>query len=327
MGKSAPEPTPPRETSAAATGTNLSTAIANAFLTNVNEYGPDGSREFFQIGGTPTSTPATASTPTALTWRDMPEYDASGRALNPIERREMADRQNARMPAPQASGGMTASGDGVSVTDPYTGQTYNIPRFGVRTTLSPQQQAIKDQQDRAKLNLATLGSDLSGTLGDQLRGNFRLGNEETEARLMDLGMRRLRPEFDRRDEDMRTRLANQGIKAGSMAYDREMQNLGMQENDAINQLLLAGRGQAAQELLTEDNQRINQISALLGGGQVSMPNFMSGVGVRPMATTDNAALIANADNARMGAWQQQQAALGGLFGGLGDFATGLGAFR
>lgn len=256
MGKSAPKPTPPKETSAASTGTSVSTAIANAFLQNMNETTPDGTKTFDQTGS-------------------------------------------------------------YSFTDPYTGQSYTIPRFSVTQTLSPEQQAIKSQQDAASLNLATLGKDLSGTLGQQLTGNFQLGNEAVEGRLFDLGRQRLDPLFAQRDEDLRTRLANQGIKAGTSAYDREMGLLGQQQNDAYNQLLLSGRGQAAQELLTEDNQRINQISALLGGGQVSQPNFMTSAGVGAIPTTDNASIIANSDAQRLAAWQQQQAALGSAIGGIG----------
>lgn len=256
MGKSAPKPTPPKETSAASTGTSVSTAIANAFLQNMNETTPDGTKTFDQTGS-------------------------------------------------------------YSFTDPYTGQSYTIPRFSVTQTLSPEQQAIKAQQDAASLNLATLGKDLSGTLGQQLTGNFQLGNEEVEGRLFDLGRQRLDPLFAQREEDLRTRLANQGIKAGTAAYDREMGLLGQQQNDAYNQLLLSGRGQAAQELLTEDNQRINQISALLGGGQVSQPNFMTSAGVGAIPTTDNASIIANSDAQRLAAWQQQQAALGSAIGGIG----------
>lgn len=256
MGKKSPAPTPPRETSAAATGTNISTAIANAFLQNMDESGPDGTRTFDQTGST-------------------------------------------------------------QITDPYTGKTYTIPRFSVTTTLSPEQQRIKEQQDAASLNLSMLGNNLSGQLGQQLTGNFKLGNEAVESRLFDLGRQRLDPMFAQRDEDLRTRLANQGIKAGTQAYDREMALLGQQQNDAYNNLLLQGRGQASQELLTEDNQRINQISALLNGGQVSMPNFMTGVGVQGAPTTDNASIIANSDNARMAGWQANQAAMGSAIGSLG----------
>ena len=261
MGKQkAPQPTDPKLTSAATTGTNISTSIANAYLQNMNEYGPDGTKTFDQTGMT-------------------------------------------------------------TVTDPYTGKTYQIPKFSVTTTLSDQQKAIKGQQDAASLNLATLGKDLSGTLGQQLTGNFSLGNEETEGRLFDLGRKRLDPMFANRDEDLRTRLANQGIKAGTAAYDREMGLLGQQQNDAYNSLLLQGRGQASQELLTEDNQRINQISALLGGGQVSMPNFMTGANVGAIPTTDNASIIGNSDNAKMAAWQANQAAMGSMLGGLGGLFT------
>lgn len=256
MGKAPPKPTPPRETSAAATGTNISTGIANAWLTNLDEYGPDGSRVFNQTGSE-------------------------------------------------------------SITDPYTGKTYTVPRFGVTTNLSDAQKAIKGQNDTASLNLSTLGANLSGTLGNQLKDNFKLGNEAVEGRLMELGSKRLDPMFARRDEDLRTRLANQGIKVGSEAYAREMEGLGQQQNDAYNQLLLMGRGQASNELLTEDNARINQISALMSGGQVSQPNFQSGVGVGAVPTTDNASIIANNDAARANAWSQKQAAMGSAIGGLG----------
>jgi hypothetical protein len=252
----APAPPRPQETSAATTGTNISTGIANAYMTNMNEYGPDGSKEFTKSGMQ-------------------------------------------------------------KVTDPYTGKTYEIPRFSVTTKLSENQTAIKGQNDAASLNLATLGNRLSGTLGEQLTGNFKLGNEAVESRLFDLGRQRLDPMFAQRDEALRTRLANQGIRAGTEAYDREMASLGQNQNDAYNNLLLQGRGQATQELLTEDNQRINQISALLNGGQVSSPNFLTGNNVSPIAGTDNGSIIANDYNNRMAAWSGSQEAMGSALGGLG----------
>ena len=52
MGKKAPQPTDPRETSAATTGSNVSTSVANAFMQNMNEYGPDGTKTFDQTGST-----------------------------------------------------------------------------------------------------------------------------------------------------------------------------------------------------------------------------------------------------------------------------------
>lgn len=252
----APKGTPPKETSAAATATNISTGIANAYMTNMDEVTADGTRSFENIGSE-------------------------------------------------------------SVYDPYTKMTNVVPRFRVTTTLSDAQQGIKSQNDRASLNMSTLGANLSGKLGTQLTDNFRLGNEATESRLMDLGRKRLDPMFAQKDEALRARLANQGINVGSEAYRREMEGFGQQQNDAYNQLLLNGRGMASNELLTEDNQRINQISALMGGGQVSQPNFQSGVGVNPAPTTDNASIIANSDAQKMQAWQQNQAAMGSMISGVG----------
>lgn len=207
-------------------------------------------------------------------------------------------------------------------TDPYTEKTYTVPRFSVTQTLSPTGQRIKGQQDKADLNLATLGADLSGTLGQQLTGNFQLGNEAVEGRLDELMRMRADPRFAREEEALRTRLANQGVTAGSEAWNREMEMFGQNKNDAYNQMYLQGRGQAAQEMLTEDNQRINQISALLSGGQVSMPNFMTGANVGGMATTDNAGLITNYDNQRMQAWQQDMANRQSLMGGLFSLGAG-----
>jgi len=204
--------------------------------------------------------------------------------------------------------------------DPYTGQTYDIPRFTQTQTLSENQQAIKGQQDAANLNLATLGNSLSGTLGQQLTGNFKLGNEAVESRLFELGSQRLNPIFAQRDEALRTRLTNQGIREGSAAWNNAMTQQGQQQNDAYNQLLLQGRGQASQELLTEDNQRINQISALLNGGQVSQPNFMQ-TPQSQIPTTDVAGIINNNYQQQVAAVNAQNAQTSSIMGGL----FGLGA--
>lgn len=197
-----------------------------------------------------------------------------------------------------------------------SGVTRTVPTFTNTTTLSDSERGIFDQASGARLNLATLGNNLSGQLGQQLTQNFSLGNEPTEARLMELGRKRLDPMFAQRDEDLRTRLANQGIRAGTSAYDREMGLMGQQQNDAYNQLLLSGRAQAGQEMLAEDNQRINQIGALMSGGQVQMPQF-SGPNVQGAPTTDVASIITNADNQRMKAWQENQASMGSMIGSLG----------
>lgn len=53
-------------------------------------------------------------------------------------------------------------------TDPNTGRTYDIPTYTAETTLSPDQQAILDQSNKAGLSFATLAADQSGRLKDHL---------------------------------------------------------------------------------------------------------------------------------------------------------------
>lgn len=262
MGKSsAPKPPDPMKTAAAQTGTNISTAVANSYLNNANQVGPDGSITYSNNG-----------------------YE--------------------------------------TVRDPSTGKSYQIPIRTATTQLSPQQQAIKAQTDAAQLNLGGLANQQSGFLKDYMAKPFELSNEATESRLMELGRSRLDPALDRRRESMESRLANQGVMLGSEGYDRAMSSLNEGENDAYNQLLLSGRGQAIQELLTERNQPINEISALLSGSQVSMPQA-AGYNQANIATTDVGGLI-NANYAQQQAnYQNKQAGLGGLFSGLGSLAGGM----
>jgi hypothetical protein len=200
-------------------------------------------------------------------------------------------------------------------TDPYTGRSYDLPRYTATTTLNDQQQATLDQSQAAQGNLASLANERSAFLQDYLKDSGAM-TDQIDAKLYDIGRQRLDPRFAQQRDQMQTRLANQGIAPGSEAYNREMTSLGQNENDAYNQLILSGRNQAMGEV----NAPINQITALLSGSQVSNPN----VGMyqpQGAATTDVAGLINQNYNQRLSGWQQQQAQQQGLLGGL----FGLGA--
>lgn len=212
-----------------------------------------------------------------------------------------------------------------SFTDPYTGQTYDLPTFTETVTLSPEQQAIYDKNKAAQGNLADLASQQSGFLKDYMSKPIELGNEATEARLFELGSKRLDPRFAREEEAMRTNLINRGIREGSDAFTAAMSDFNAGKNDAYNNLLLSGRGQAVQESLAERNQPINEITALLSGSQVSQPQFTGG-NVAPIPTTDVAGLINQNYNQQYGNYQNQMNqwnnVMGGLFG-LGGQLIGL----
>lgn len=207
-------------------------------------------------------------------------------------------------------------------TDPNTGTVHKIPRYLQETKLSDTGQAIKGQTDQTQLNMAQTGAQQSGFLKDYLGEIWNPDTSAIEGRISELGSQRLDPRFAQEEDKLRTRLANQGVTAGSEAWNREMSGFGQTKNDAYNSLALQGRGQAFGELQTQRNQPINEIAALLSGSQVNNPN-VSMMQPQGAATTDVAGLINANYNQRLGNWQTQQANRQSLMGGL--FGLGAGA--
>lgn len=201
--------------------------------------------------------------------------------------------------------------------DPYTGKSYEIPRYTATQTLSEQQQGIKDQSDSAQLNLAGLANQQSGFLQDYMSKPFEYSNQDAENWAYDLGSQRLDPRFAKQEEAERTRLLNSGIREGSDAWNGAMGQLGESKNDAYNSLMLSGRAQSYQEALTGRNQPINEITALLSGSQVSQPNFVN-ANMPQIAGTDVGGIINDNYKQQLGAWQANQPNFGGLLTGVGQ---------
>lgn len=371
MGKSAPKSPDPKETAAAQTSTNVTTAIANGYLGNINQNTPDGSLQY-------------------------------------------------------------SYGDYKTVKDPTTGATYQVPTTTVTQTLSPQQQAIKDQNDKASLNLATLANNQSGRLDNLLGTPFNLNGAPAAAdpsklavptyqnftggpqlqtsagnagditksygidfdtsKYEDALMQRLNPQLAQNREALELRLSLQGLQPGSPAYDRAIDAATRQENDArIGAVLNAGQEQsrlaglaqnqatfqnsaqnqgftqglanaqlgnsanqqmysnqtsatAANNALSDQrfnaqqaannaqnqarstylneqyalrNQPINEISALLSGGQVTNPQFVPTQG-QSMPTVDYAGLVNQKYQNDMARYNSSQAGIGSVLGGLGS---------
>ena len=220
-------------------------------------------------------------------------------------------------------GSLTYSRTGNNTFTDAQGRTVTVPQYTATKTYSPEGQELYNIGQQTEKNIATIGRDQSSRIGDLLGTPLRLGNEATEGRLMELGMSRLQPQFNRNEESLRTRLANSGIRQGTSAWDTEMGRLGQNQNDAINQLLLSGRAQANQELMSERNQPINEITALMSGSQVNQPNFVSTPQTQ-VGGVDYAGQVAKQYEAQQNAYNQKMAQnnamIGGLFG-LGSSAT------
>lgn len=146
MAKDTPSPPAapnPYQTAAAQTGTNVNTAIANAWLGNANEVTPWGSVSYQPIG-----------------WHSVPGEggtSAGGTA------------------AGGGSGGYFAAGGGMDPTGGMGGgsqQSYQVPQFQRTVTLSPDQQRLFDQQNQLRGGLNDLALSqtqrIGGILGSPL---------------------------------------------------------------------------------------------------------------------------------------------------------------
>ena len=231
-----PTPPDPNQVAGAQTGTNVSTAIANTAMGQVNQVTPDGSLTYSTTGN--------------HSW-----------------------------------------------TDPSTGQTYNVPQYTATTSLSPAAQAIRDQNNTASLNLATLAANQSGRAdallsqpldmngapaaadrtgfgpasyggaltapqfsqgGAPLPGTANLQDSYTpeggfsadRQRVEDALMGRLDQQRGRDMEGLRTQLAGQGINIGTEAYSRALQDFERTNTDMRTSAIL-GAGQEQSRLLGE----------------------------------------------------------------------------
>jgi hypothetical protein len=218
------------------------------------------------------------------------------------------------------NGSLTYSQTGTSkFTDPYTGQSYDIPNYTQTTTLSPDQQKLYDLNNQTQQNLGNIGVQQSDKIGSLLNTPFdpSTANKAVEDKIDALGAARLDPQFARSQDALATQLANQGIQPGSAAWKAQMDQFQQGKNDAYNQLYLNGNQQAFQQAVTTRNQPINEITALMSGSQVSNPTF----GATPQTTiptTDTAGIINTNFNQQQAQYQtqlqQQNALMGGLFG-------------
>jgi len=190
------------------------------------------------------------------------------------------------------------------------GRTVSTPQFTATTTLSPQQQAIKDQTDAASLNLGTLANKQSAAIGEQLSKPFQFNNDDASNWSYDLASQRILPQQEKAGAALRTQLISSGIRPGTAAYDSEMARLTNANTDQLNQLALTGRGQAYQEQLSQYNNPINTISALMSGSQVANPQFAQ-TPQSSVAGVDYTGLVNQQYQAKV---QNQNAMLGGLFG-------------
>lgn len=223
-----------------------------------------------------------------------------------------------------------------SFTDPNSGVTYDLPTMTATTTLNPMAQTAFDEQQRANASLSTLAANQADFLQGYMSETPELVTDysgDYAAEVQAAMMERLQPQMAQQYDDLSSRLVAQGLQPGSEAFDRQMDAYYQGTNDMQTQAFLASQGAARdqasfynQATMAARNQPINEITALLSGSQVNVPQF----GIASPAglpTTDIAGMMYDSYGQEMDAYnaqmKQANAMWGGLFGLAGDVVTGM----
>ena len=200
------------------------------------------------------------------------------------------------------------------ITDP-SGRRVEVPTYTAETRLSPEQQRIFDASQAAQGNLAETAQERTQWLQDYLKEPFSFNNQDAENWSWDLASQRILPQQQQAQQNLENQLLNRGIRPGSAAYDKEMQRLTNANTDQMNQLALQGRSQAFNEQLTQRNQPLNEIMALLGGANVQNPNStFAQTPQSQVGGVDYSGLVNNQYNQLMNQYNARMGAIGGLGG-------------
>lgn len=317
MGKSAPSAPSPDVTAAAQSQMNRETAITNQQLNMIDQYNPYGSVTYAQTGNnfTPSSNgeryyynPQTG------------EYQSAGKGGGFATEEYVEDGKLVSRTAPLSGSGLPGEG-WQEVTGSLT------PKYSQTTALSPEQQAIFNETQKTQQNLANLATQQSGALADHLGNKFSFNNDDAAQWAYDLASPRLLQQQQQSENQLRTTLANKGIREGSAVWDAEMSRMTNANTDQMNQLALTGRQQAYNEQFNNYTTPINTITALMSGSQVGNPAQSSPATPQTsVGGVDYAGLVNQNYKNQLGAYEAKLGGIGGLFGSVLGAAGKAGGF-
>ncbi len=203
------------------------------------------------------------------------------------------------------------------------------PRYQATQRLAPEQQQILDLNNQASIRYGETANDqltavqgrLSAPLDFSTLGPAPTLNEETRQNVARSITERNQPNFDRRYDQLQTRLANQGFTdPSSQGYREATDEYYRGLNDFDLAADTAALGQASQLYGLEANQRdrainemvqersvpLNELAAMLSGSQVQSPTYV-GTPQSSIAPAPVADSIYGSYNAQMNAYNQQLA--------------------
>lgn len=316
--KSGPKAPDPAKTAAAQSEANKEAIYASADINRYNQVTPYGT-----VTWTP---PTTAWSPPTTAW------------TSPTTASSLRYGQVPTWSALKAGGWTPPS-------QPIT----NTGRWTQTVKLGEAEQLQKDLQDQTNANLGRQAARMSGELPTDAFSYDELGEllgqeafsddaaaveKATYQRIQNL----LNPQFEERRNALDNRLAVMGIPVGGEAYGLEkdrydrMRNeadinaaleavfAGRQEQSRMNQMQLANRAQRANEMLTERNQKFNELAAVLQGSPALQTPSAPATAQYQIAPPDIAGLIQDQYNTQAANQASKKGGLTGLAGTLGAAA-------
>jgi hypothetical protein len=229
---STPTPPNPIQTAAASTSTNVATGVANAMLNNVNQNTPEGSLRYDT-----TSNYSWADPVTGVTY-SIPQFTAT-QSLSPFGQELQGYQQGAQLNLGQAAG--TGSQRIEDLLASGSNPLNSAPGSSPLSWLYEAPQALRSfgPTGSQQFSLGDTGQQ-QATFGDDAQGNINRNRAEEAL------YGRLNPQLERERGNIEQRLADQGIRYGSEAYTRAMDDYSRQANDARLAVTVAGRGEQQQ---------------------------------------------------------------------------------
>jgi hypothetical protein len=234
----APDPT---ATAAAQEKNNVGSAVAQANLNRIDQYTPQGSLTYKQIGTNGDGTPQYAQTQT-LSADEQTKYDQAnkvaialnGTAMNNIDKVNDVQSKDFNY-------------------DSMTPQVTHVSSGGIATGIAPAGR-IQTNLDYSHLDALPKSGDFNQAAQAAADASYKQATS------------RLDPRFQQEQSDLSSRLVNSGIPVGSEAYNREMTNYSNEKNDAYNQAAyssqaagLAAQGQGYDQALSTRQQGVSEV--------------------------------------------------------------------
>lgn len=227
-----PKPADPRETGAAQTATNVATSVANTIGSQVNQITPDGSRTFKTIGYHNLVDPLSGKTHKIPIRQETVSLSPQQQAQKALLDR--AEYNLAGLAADQSGklrGFLDKPFNPQDLPERGDLSLFNNPDFQRVGGSVP---TLADGAPSAPTLNGTIGE--AGEVRDTFTTDFGLDRKRVEDALFD----RLNPQLDNEREALEQRLADQGIRVGSQAYNDAFRVFNEGANDARTSVVLRG---------------------------------------------------------------------------------------